>query len=66
LRLFLVQERDHQGVGLDWSAPAAEMCRQGRIRYLMWEGQGQNSQYCTCFDASGSLIRSLPGACVAP
>lgn len=66
LRLFLVQEREHQGVGLAWSAPTGEMCRQGRISYLMWEGEGEGSRYCTCFDASGSLISSSPGACAAP
>jgi hypothetical protein len=66
LRLFLVQERDHQGLGLDWSTPAEHMCRQGRIIYLMWQGQGENSRYCTCFDASGSVVSSSPGDCDAP
>ena len=65
-RLFLVQERDHEGVGLEWSRPATDTCRQGCITYLMWQGQGENSRYCTCVDESGAVVSSEPGACPTP
>jgi len=64
VRLFLVQESDQEGVGVEWSSPVgAEGCRQGRIAYVMWEGDGVNARYCTCVDTSGSVISSEPGAC---
>lgn len=64
LRLFLVQERSQEGVGLEWTRRAAlEGCRQGRLFYLMWEGSGENATYCTCYDATGSVVRSEPGSC---
>lgn len=66
LRLFLVQEADREGVGMEWTQPAAEQCRQGRIIYLMWEGEGDSASYCRCIDDSGSVISSEPGRCRRP
>jgi len=64
IRLFLVQERDQEGVGIEWSRQAdIKGCRQGTISYVMWEGRAENAHYCTCTDAAGSVIRSDPGAC---
>lgn len=67
LRLFLVQESDQEGVGIEWTRPAAaEQCRQGNIVYLMWEGAGDNASYCRCVDETGSVISSGPGRCAPP
>lgn len=64
VRLFLVQESDREGVGLEWTRPARRTgCREGRISYLMWEGSGENARYCTCVNASGAVVSSQPGAC---
>lgn len=66
IRLFLVQESDNEGVGVEWTRPsAAQDCREGRIIYLMWEGTGENARYCTCIDGAGSVISSQPGRCPA-
>lgn len=67
LRLFLVQEPDREGVGMEWTQPsAAERCRQGHIIYLMWEGAGDNASYCRCMNDSGSVTSSEPGRCPRP
>lgn len=64
VRLFLVQERRQQGVGLEWTrSGSADGCRQGRLLYAMWEGRGEDAHYCTCHDAGGSVTYSAPGAC---
>lgn len=58
LRLFLLQETDNQGLGLQWTRPfnaqnpdSAE-CIQTSLRYFLWEGDasGQNTDYCQCFN----------------
>ena len=66
VRLFLIQESEQEGVGLEWSrAASADACQQGSTVYLMWEGAGENARYCTCFDENGSVISSIPGPCPA-
>ena len=65
VRLFLIQESDDEGVGLEWTQPAttSDDCRHGRIFYFMWEGAGENANYCTCYDASGAVVSSEPLSC---
>jgi hypothetical protein len=64
VRLFLVQDREQEGVGLEWTRDIGDgSCRQGRILYAMWKGSGDNAQYCTCYDSEGALIENVPGAC---
>ena len=65
VRLFLVQETDDGGLALEWTRPAttADACRQGKIVYFMWKGDGENASYCTCYDASGSVVSSEPSPC---
>lgn len=65
-RVFLISERDQGGVGLqstrDVTREAA--CSITTIRYLMWEGDGENLQTCTCQDG----IERVPkrNRCVVP
>lgn len=60
LRLFLLQDTDNQGLGLQWTRPyenpsdnqTPSQCSRTSLRYFLWEGesQSQNSDYCQCFD----------------
>jgi hypothetical protein len=59
LRVFLVQERAAEGVGLVWSrvVATAPNCRQTAVRYLMWRGAGENASFCVCYDpATGEAL----------
>ena len=52
LRVFLVQEREANGVGIEWSRLQSRdtHCYQTTLSYLMWEGEGENSSFCQCYD----------------
>lgn len=64
VRIFLVQEREQEGIGVEWRRSMRDDgCRQGSISYVMWKGTAENARYCTCFDANGDVLRSQPGAC---
>lgn len=68
LRLFMVQDSDSQGIGLQWSRAWAEAgCSQTSLRYFLWEGsaEGGNVDYCQCFDPQTG--QSVPAnSCVVP
>ena len=71
LRLYLVQERAQEGIGIEWARPVAgtgddAYCLQTSIRYLMWVGEGQNVTYCQCFTGDRSLQESNRGLCPPP
>ena len=65
LRLFLVQERRAEGVGLEWTRRVrkATGCSQTSVVYLMWKGEGKNVIFCQCYDDDGTLVSSAPKAC---
>lgn len=65
LRLFLVQEAETEGVGIQWTRPGGQTdnCFQSRLTYLMWEGEGEKATYCQCYDENGNTIFSSPNAC---
>lgn len=74
-RLFLVQEADSEGVGLEhgrpvplpFDAPESAVCLQTTISYWMWVGEGQDTSYCQCTDsATGDLLNITPPACLLP
>ena len=52
VRLFLVQEKDAEGVGVERKRPlpSSSSCFRTTITYIMWEGQNDNVVYCQCFD----------------
>lgn len=68
IRLFLLQEIDNQGLGLQWTRPydnnqgegslAGSECSQTSLRYFLWDGDGQsqNSDYCQCHDSQTQLL----------
>jgi hypothetical protein len=69
LRLFLLQEKNSQGVVVEWvrSSRVNSDCRQGTVTYLLWEGSGDNVVYCQCTDpVTGSFLPSTIEACSAP
>jgi hypothetical protein len=56
LRLFLVQETEAKGLGLQWTRlyAAEQGCWLTTVNYLLWQDEGsnvsQNSRFCNCFD----------------
>lgn len=68
LRLFLIQERDTQGIGIEWARPLREeaACYRTRLTYLMWEGRGENVSFCQCLDEPGGApLPAPPDLCPA-
>lgn len=76
LRLFLLQDTDSQGLGLQWTRSytnttvnneSASTCSRTSLRYFLWEGETseQNSDYCQCFNAQNGQPLPL-NACSLP
>ncbi|MCA9961181.1 MAG: hypothetical protein R3E31_24325 [Chloroflexota bacterium] len=68
VRVFLVQERSAQGVGIEWTRPLRESptCMQTQINYMMWEGVGENVTYCQCTDSTGATLPVDTTICPLP
>lgn len=52
-RIFLITERDTNGIGLQSTAPASNnnACTLTRIRYIIWDGDSEDAlSACTCTD----------------
>ena len=60
LRLFLVQEEESNGLGIEWARAAAaeggNRCWRTSVSYWLWEGQGENVTYCQCVDDAGNFV----------
>ena len=76
IRLFMLQESDSQGLGLQWTRPydnnsqesaLSGECTQTSLRYFLWEGDGQsqNSDYCQCYDSQTEQLLPV-NACSLP
>ena len=65
-RLFMVNTDREEGIGLQrvTRAGSGDNCLQGSVRYLLWQGQGDEleADYCTCFDSQAGTL-TLPGRC---
>ena len=50
VRVFLLQERNVEGVGVEWSRPLRREpgCQQTTITYFMWRGPGENVRFKSC------------------
>lgn len=61
IRIFLVQESEAQGLGLEWNRQHGhtEDCAKTTVRYFLWEGSepGQSVEYCRCYDPGSGLSR---------
>lgn len=65
LRVFLVNEDNNEGVGIQWARRVREPagCSQTSLNYLMWEGEADNARFCQCFDNDNNLTSSEVGRC---
>ena len=69
LRIFLVQDIDNQGLGIQWNRRAGEEanCLRTSVRYLLWKQSEEtlNVDYCRCYD-EGDIKGSITGNCAQP
>lgn len=68
LRLFLLQEADVEGLGLEFMRPSSANpnCIQSTVNYFMWVGESQNIVYCLCQDPqTGNMLPAIGGSCLA-
>lgn len=65
-RVFLLQQRDAVGVGVQTARPAANDvdCRRNTVRYFLVEGDAENASTCLCNDG----VPRVPDGrlCIAP
>jgi hypothetical protein len=69
LRLFLVQEVEANGVGIEWRRGLFQPgnCLRTSVAFLMWEGESEGLSYCQCFDPVTNAPLPVAGsACVLP
>lgn len=64
LRLFMVQEDENQGVGIQWTRPRLwqSNCIKTNLSYVMWVGEGENATFCQCADPQTGALASA-GSC---
>ncbi len=64
--IFMVQERREAGVGFQTTREVKReaVCTLTTVRYVMWEGDGENSSSCTCGDGVERVAQR--GRCVTP
>ncbi len=66
VRLFMVQEEDTNGVGMEWARPSGRNreCTLTSINYFLWDGQGEPTSFCQCYDpATGDPSSATIGRC---
>lgn len=73
-RLFLLQEPETEGLGLERGRPVAPpldapaaSCLQTTVTYWLWVGEGQDATYCYCvIETTGESVSGVPPACISP
>lgn len=74
-RIFLLQQADAEGIGLERGRPVAApdgapdtvRCSQISVDYGMWVGKGPSVNYCQCMDgATGQSVDMTPPVCLLP
>ncbi|GMQ77660.1 MAG: hypothetical protein BMS9Abin02_0148 [Anaerolineae bacterium] len=63
-RLFLLQESEQQGIGIQWqrNSGTQDNCLKTSVYYALWEGSNKdiNTTFCQCFDPkTGFVISSV-------
>ena len=68
VRLFMVQEENSHGVGVEWARRSRNYpdCARTSIRYFLWSGDATEPvSFCQCFDPiSGAVLPSETGGCL--
>lgn len=73
-RLFLLQDVDTEGLGLERGSPVAPpleapdaRCLRTTVDYWLWTGESTPADYCQCVDAAtGAATAAVPPACAVP
>ena len=65
VRLFLIQEDNAEGIGLETARPYGiePSCIETNVRYFMWVGEPENVMFCQCRDSNGSYLSATQGSC---
>lgn len=69
VRVFLLQEADAEGIGVERTRPqqtTTTRCIETSVRYLMWAGAPENTTFCQCENADGELMSATNGRCPTP
>ncbi len=69
VRIFLLQDADAEGIGLERTRPQrvdSLQCSETSVRYFMWVGEPENVIYCQCQDATGAALTATNGRCRIP
>ena len=64
LNIFMLQEPDQEGVGVQWTRAFDDeaQCTRTTVRYYMFVGEGENFDFCECTEMPVS--RPLPDMCI--
>jgi len=66
LRIFLVQEKNAEGLGFEIIRPfpSTPSCAQTTITYWMWKGKPENVTFCQCNEQQSNARHfATPGGC---
>jgi hypothetical protein len=65
IRLFLIQESNVEGIGVEVARPYAvePTCTETSVRYFMWAGEPENVTFCQCRDSTGAYLSASQGSC---
>lgn len=66
IRLFLIQDTDSEGIGLEFVRPVSSNsgCTQSSVNYFMWKGDPENVAFCQCLDPdTGYALPAEQGTC---
>lgn len=72
LQAKLLMDADTRGLNITSSSlvdvAGDQTCVQTHVRYLLWQGRGQNVSYCDCYtreNTDWTFVASSPGVCAA-
>jgi hypothetical protein len=75
IRVWLIMEAAQRGLGISnasiQSVGVNQLCVQTNISFLLWQGRGEPSSYCECYERNSesegwNSTAVNTGACVAP
>jgi len=69
LRVFMLEDPDVQGIGVEWTRPLRRQqgCSRTTVNYLLWEGEGENVAFCQCYDPqTGDSLPMELQSCTMP